>query len=309
MMVLPLLRALRASRPDAELTFVAREQYLPLLETWAIADRLHPLPRRGAGYFAHFRALRTEYPDVWLLFTHSLRGDVEAWLAGCRQRFGIVRAGRARPLLTHSYPVPLDFDESAHHQIEYWEDFLRHFGLNQPPERRPITPLNRPPSSHPQPIGLIPGSENMPAKRWPVHHWRSLIEALPGERFVLFGTANDVAVVGAVAAGFDDRIENLAGRTDLPAFADRLRSCRLLVTNDTGGMHLANALGLPLIALFGPTNPVRTGPVFAAPVRVIQPPGCPRTGGALLEEIRPETIVAALREAQTEWQVAGASST
>ena len=305
-MAAPLLRALRAGRPDAEITLVAKKQFLPLLAQWGVADRLHALPPQGAGYFRHFRALRDEYPDVWILFTNSLRGDLEAWLAGCRQRFGLVRSGKSRPLLSHAYRVPGDFDERTHHQLELWENFLRHFGLVQPIDRAPFFPAAADERAA-RPIGLIPGSENTPEKRWPVAHWRALIDALPHERFVVFGTPNDAPIAAAVADGFDARrVENLAGRTDLPTFAERLRGCRLLVTNDTGGMHLANALGVPLIALFGPTNPVRTGPVFAAPARVIQPPGCPRTGGASLAEIRPEIIVAAVRDARTEWQVAGA---
>ncbi len=133
------------------------------------------------------------------------------------------------------------------------------------------------------PIGLISGSENDPSKRWPAGHWRRLIEGLPAERFVLFGTAGDREVASAVSSGFDSsRVSNLAGTTSLVEFAARLAECRLLVSNDTGGMHLANALGVPLVGLFGPTNPIRTGPVFAAPYRILQPPGCPPTGGGRL---------------------------
>jgi lipopolysaccharide heptosyltransferase II len=305
-MALPLLRAIRLSRPDAELTLVAKHQYLPLLESWDVADRLHALPSRGAGYFAHFRRLRAEFPDVWLLFTNSVRGDIEAWLTRCRQRFGMVRPGRSRPLLSHVYRVPPDFDERAHHQLELWDHFLRHFGLNQPPDRTPFAASRETVApAQPPAIGLIPGSENMPAKRWPVKYWRALIEAASTERFLVFGTANDAPIAAEVAAGFGARVENLAGKTDLLTFAKLLRGCRLLITNDTGGMHLANALGVPLVALFGPTNPMRTGPVFAAPTQIVQPPGCPATGGAPLDGIRPEMIVAALHRARSGSQVAG----
>jgi ADP-heptose:LPS heptosyltransferase/lauroyl/myristoyl acyltransferase len=297
-MAVPLLRALRAGRPDAEITFVGKKQFLPLLAGEGLADRLHPLPAQGRGYFAHFRALRTEYPDVWLLFTNSFRGDCEAWLAGAKQRFGLVRPGKKRPLLTHRFRVPRDFDERSRHQLELWEMFVRHFGLVAPADRRPLTPGSLDASAPPvsaAAIGLIPGSENTPEKRWPVAHWRTLIEALPEHRFVIFGTPNDAPIAAAVAAGFaPDRVENLAGQTDLPTFAQRLRGCRVLVTNDTGGMHLANGLGVPLIALFGPTNPVRTGPVFAAPAAILQAPDAAATGGGTLAALPPEAVCVAL---------------
>ncbi len=295
-MALPLLRALRASRPDAEITLVGKKQFLPLLESWAVADRLQALPPQGLGYFLHFRKLRHEFPDVWLLFTNSLRGDLEARLTGCRQRFGLVRPGKSRPLLSHAYHVPAEFDERMRHQLELWEALLRHFGLTASVDRSPLLIFNHQLSAHER-IALICGSENTPAKRWPIAHWRELIESLPQERFVLLGTANDLPITTAIATGFDSaRVENLAGKTDLPAFVAQLRAARLLVTNDTGGMHLANALGVPLLALFGPTNPVRTGPVFSAPIHILQPPGCPPTGGADLATLAPATVVAALRE-------------
>jgi heptosyltransferase II len=293
-MALPLLKALRLSRPDAEITLLAKKQFLPLLEIAGVGDRLRPLPPRGVGYFAHFRRMHEEFPDVWLLFTNSLRGDAEAWLSGCRQRFGIVRPGKPRPLLSHAYRVPPAFDERTHHQLKLWEDFLRHFGLNVPPATEP---LSRPAVGAGAEIGLICGSENNPEKRWPTQHWRALIEALPSERFVLFGTANDAPLTATIASGFSpERVENLAGKTDLPSYVARLRTCRLLVTNDTGGMHLANALGVPLIALFGPTNPSRTGPVFDAPAKILQPAGCPPTGGAALTDLSPEQVISAVSD-------------
>jgi heptosyltransferase II len=284
----PLLRALRASRPDAEITLVARPQFLPLFKSWQVADRLYALPPRGSGYFAHFKKLRAEFPDVWLLFTNSARGDFEAWLTRTRQRFGIVRPGKRRPLLTHAYDVPPDFDERAHHQLELWENFLRHFGLAAPLDRTPLLPTLGGQSA--LPIGLICGSENMPEKRWPVAHWRAVIDAFPDENFLLFGTASDAAITSAVGAGFGPaRVRNLAGQTDLPAFAEHRRRCRLLVSNDTGGMHLANALGVPLVALFGPTNPTRTAPVFSGPVTILRP-----ATGASLVNLAPTTVIATL---------------
>jgi heptosyltransferase-2 len=299
-MALPLLRALRVSRPDAEITLLAQGGLVPMLGPLGLADRIRPLPPRGPGYLAHFAGLRAEYPDVWILLTNSLRGDLEARLAGCPQRFGIVRPGRSRPFLSDAYVLPAGFDEAHHHQLELWENFLRHFGLNAPLDCSPFAEgASGGAAADPRkrPIGLIAGSENDPSKRWPVAHWRSLIAALPGERIVLFGTAGDAAITEEVAAGLDpDRVTDLAGKTDLAGFAAALRACRLLVTNDTGGMHLANALGVPVVAIFGPTNPIRTGPVFAAPHRILQPPGCPPTGGGSLADLLPGTVAAAVSD-------------
>ena len=96
-MALPLLRALRASRPDAEITLLAKPAFAPLLRGFGIADAVRALPAGGPGYFGAFAACRPLYPDVWILLTNSVRGDLEARVAGCPQRFGIRRPGRPRP--------------------------------------------------------------------------------------------------------------------------------------------------------------------------------------------------------------------
>ena len=292
-MALPLLRAIRAGRPDAEITLIARPQFAALLREWNVADRVVTLPPRGAGYWRFFRRMREEHPDCHLLFTNSFRGDLEAWLAGSRQRFGIVRPGKIRPLLSHAYSPPAGFNEAGTHQLELWRAFLAHFGLTAEIDCTPQFPAV---ASKEGPIGLIAGSENTPEKRWPVARWRELIAALPESSFVLFGTAGDAVLTREIAAGFPlERVSDLAGKTDLTTFAARLRSCRLLVTNDTGGMHLANALGVPVVGLFGPTNPVRTGPVFNAPRAILQAPGSTPTGGGRLADLEAETVLAAVR--------------
>ena len=76
----------------------------------------------------------------------------------------------------------------------------------------------------------------------------------------------------------------------------QIARCAVLACNDTGGMHLANMLGVPVVAVFGPTNPVRTGPVFEARAAVLQPPGCPATGGADIAGVTAERVTAAVIE-------------
>ena len=130
-MALPLLRALRMSRPDAHLTLLAQPAYVALLEKLAVGDRVFALPPQGAGYGKFFRNLQTEYPDTHILFTNSFRGDYEAWLAGAPQRFAMQRAGQWRPLLTHAWAVPADLDETKIHQTRVWEKYFQHFGLER----------------------------------------------------------------------------------------------------------------------------------------------------------------------------------
>ncbi len=298
-MTVPLLRALRRGRPDAGITLIAPPHFAPLLETWDVADEVRALPRRGSNPFPYWSRVRSwsrDYPDTWVAFTNSFRGDLEGWLTGAPQRFGILRPGKHRPLLTAAWELPLKLDEASFHQTGLWEQFLRRFGLLEAPDFSPLAAPNR----NADAIGLICGTENNPEKRWPVRHWRtvvkSLIDSTPWS-LVLFGTGRDREIASAVAEGFPpERIENQAGHTTLPEFAAALRRCRLMICNDTGGMHLANALGIPLVAVFGPTNPIRTGPIFEAPFHILQPPGCPPQGGALIDQVEPDRVLAAVAE-------------
>ena len=104
----------------------------------------------------------------------------------------------------------------------------------------------------------------------------------------LFGTAKDGAITGQVADGQNANVIDRAGKTDLPAYMRELASCRAICGNDTGGMHLANMLGVPVVGIFGPTNPVRTGPIFKASVIILQPENCPPTGGADIRGVSAE---------------------
>ncbi len=128
-----------------------------------------------------------------------------------------------------------------------------------------------------RPIGLIAGSENQPAKRWPVRHWRELIAALPGQRFVLFGTADDRPIAAAIAAGFSaGRVENLAG----PHRPARLRRAPARLPAAGHQRHRRHAPGQrPRRAGDRPVRPDQPhcGPARSSPrpISILQPPGCP----------------------------------
>lgn len=292
-MALPVLRAIRAGRPDFEFTLIGKAAFRPLVERLGVADHFIPLPQRGAGYFRAFYKMRRQYPDTYFLLTNSLRGDLEAFCTRCLQRFGMVRPGKRRPLLTDAYRLPGAVDERQMHQTLVWEEMARSYGLREPLDYEPL-PASRGERSALR-VGLICGTENSPEKRWPVAHWRRLVESLldsaAGVQVVLYGTAGDRAITHEVARGFDPgQVVDRAGQTDLSEFCDELRGCAVICCNDTGGMHLANMLGTPVVAIFGPTNPVRTGPVFEAPKIILQPEGCPATGGMPIDQVPSELV-------------------
>ena len=299
-MALPLIRAVREGRPDAEITLIASAGMRTLLERVGVADRVIDLPSKKVSSWRYFREVaqwRTDYPDCYLCLTNSTRGDIEAFLAGAPVRLGMLRSGKRRPLLTKPWPVPADLDETQCHQLGVWEQMFRAYGLLGDLDRKPF-----PRESGGEGIGLICGTENNPEKRWPVEHWRALIERIleeTREAVYLYGTPQDRKITDQVADGFDsDRVLNLAGETDLAQFLDQLTDRKGVFCNDTGGMHLANMLGVPVFAIFGPTNPIRTGPVFEGTSVVVQPAGCPPTGGADIAEVSIDEVWAAWAGAQ-----------
>ncbi len=112
-------------------------------------------------------------------------------------------------------------------------------------------------------IALLPGArwEN---KRWPAQHFAELVRLLrlrqPALRFAILGGASDSKLAQTIVTAAPDACRDLTGRTSLPEMVEVIRKCDAVVTNDTGPMHVAAALRKPVIALFGPTHPARTGP-------------------------------------------------
>lgn len=116
-------------------------------------------------------------------------------------------------------------------------------------------------------IGICPGAEFGPAKRWPDYHYAALTEQLIADGWSVagFGSAKDAEVVAAInerlSAGARKKFYRLAGKTSLPQAIDLLAACDGVVTNDSGLMHVAAAVGTPLVALYGPTSPDFTPPL------------------------------------------------
>jgi lipopolysaccharide heptosyltransferase II len=160
---------------------------------------------------------------------------------------------------------------------------------------------------------LVPGASNGSAKRWPVPYWTKLGDRLERERglaVVVTGSASERDLAAAVVSGMEAPALNLAGQTNLEELRALLVEATLVISGDTGPLHLASALGRPVVGIFGPTDPVNTGPLAptAATVRLglscspcydLQSPAeckLPDRSVACMWGLRPERVFAAACE-------------
>ena len=199
-----------------------------------------------------------------VLLPNSLRAALEAWQARIPHRFGYARGARGL-FLTRTFPRPPRNPVRLHQKFFYLDLAAALGAPSDPalPELRlpPLTGAEPPPERAPL-AALCPGAEYGPAKRWPVENFAAVGQALVqrGFQIVILGAANDTALA-AELAGFLPGCRNLAGQTDLAQFMLELARCRLAVSNDSGAMHLASALGVRTVAVFGSTEPALTGPL------------------------------------------------
>jgi heptosyltransferase II len=276
-MALPLIRAIRSGRPDASVTLLCKKQYVAFLESLKICENVTALPdAKGLGYFCSFLKWRKDYPDGMLVLTNSLRGDLEAFLVGAKLRFGMIRKNR-RPFLNATWVIPKD--SAALHQTKIWGDLLGNFGLRSGLDLSPLSAeesVGNTPSRKVR-IGVAPGSSNTPAKRLPVESWieicSRLLAGLSKENISieLFGTISEKKACGKIKNALQSAFcIDRSGKTTLVELMKSLKEIDLLLCNDSGSMHLANCLGTPVLALFGPTDPASTGPIFNSPKIILE---------------------------------------
>jgi ADP-heptose:LPS heptosyltransferase len=309
---IPFIKAVRQSRQDAEITLLVNRQFTPLLEAFQVADRVLPIPKRSVYYFEKFLTFRHQFPDTYYQLTESYSADFEARLVNAPRRYGLVWPGTSRPLLTNSFEVDPGWDERKNHQVDLWKDFLGHFGLKDKinfspmkvaPGSEVINPLRcLQTESHDAPyFGLICGAGNHPEKCWPVDYWVECVAALmdlyPDSNICLFGTSADLPVSRKITEQFEPgSIHDFTGSTTLMQFVMALKSCSVVISNDCGGLHLANALGVPTVGLYGVTNPVYTKPTFDGLVRIVQPLDCPKHGGTSSNQICLSQVIEAISD-------------
>jgi lipopolysaccharide heptosyltransferase II len=249
---IPAVRAIKHGRPDAHVTVLVPEK---LSAIWRLVPQVDEILSLGEkSIWRTARLLRAQKPfDAGIVFPNSFRSALELWVAGIARRVGF--AGHQRRWLLNQIVREAKRRGPPRHQAEHYLDLARSLGVDAEIGKFALHP---PPNDGP--IGLCPGAEYGPAKRWLPERFAEAASLIEGE-WVLFGTSKDEAIGASIAAALGDRCRNLIGQTTLEQLIDELAKCRLLLTNDTGTMHLAALLGVPLVAIFGSTEPRLTGPL------------------------------------------------
>lgn len=271
---LPVLRLLKQHFPHSTIFWWLDARFLPLLEGDPDLAGVVPFERQRWAWPRHWpemwrsvRWLRAQRFD-WVLDLQCLaRSGAFAWLAN-----GGLLAGLDEPRegARGFYDLVVPRRSWQTHAVDWYLSLLprlgvpTHWNFQWLPERAlPAAEVRRKwPAAGARWVAFLPGAR-WANKRWPVEHFarltRALVERDPALRLVILGGAADVPLGSQIAAASPACLD-LTGRTTLPEMVEWLRRCDLVVANDTGPMHVAAALGKPVVALFGPTAPDRTGP-------------------------------------------------
>ena len=290
-MALPAVSDIRRHDPAGRLVVAARPGVAGLWRIAACVDEVVTIPRAsGAARWrtlaANAGAVRAGRASRGVLLPNSLQTAVMAWRAGIPERWGY--RGNARGwLLTRAVPRP----RTLVHQTDYYRHLVAALGI---PNGERVPQLDVPSgladaargmlagagwTPGTRLVGIAPGAAYGGAKRWPPERFAAAAAELArahGLLPVLVGSEADRPAACAIEAELDKighagsrpRAINLAGRTDLPQLAGVLTLCAVFVSNDSGAMHLAAAVGTPVVALFGPTDERVTAPV-ASRARVL----------------------------------------
>ncbi|HEX4122613.1 MAG TPA: lipopolysaccharide heptosyltransferase II [Verrucomicrobiae bacterium] len=301
-MTTPALMRLREARPQARITLLSPNKLAGLWEGQTFVDEVLTFGR-GETVWEVGRMLRGRGFTAGIAFPNSARSALELWLARIPQRIGTGRGF----FLTQSLPRRADAIEMRKRTVGEIQERIR---LGSRPEEipteahhlrhylyltaalgasiEPLAPRIEVSAQVEEGVrgkfgldrlegrpwfGLNPGAEYGPAKRWPAERFIEAAAELRKKtncRWVIFGGAGDADLAAKIAGEIGEETLNLAGKTSLRELAAALKICDLVLTNDTGPMHLASAVGARVVAIFGSTSPELTGPIFSSRARIVR---------------------------------------
>lgn len=260
---LPAVRALK-ERTGAAIDWVVQPEYRSLLACCPDVERTIAFPRRNfaRGFFPFLRELRRERYDVIVDLQGLLKSALVARLARGPRRVGPAWAREGAHWFYDAQP--LKGEGPRRHAVEELMDVVNWVasGAENAPEPRLDVPDAESDGSPGPHVAFAPFSRWV-NKNWPLDKFAELGKRLATEmgcQIRIVGGRADEAAGESLARQIGERAKNLCGRTDLPGLCALLKSMDLLVAVDSGPLHWADAMGVPLVAIFGATDPARTGP-------------------------------------------------
>ncbi|HUS05995.1 MAG TPA: lipopolysaccharide heptosyltransferase II [Bryobacteraceae bacterium] len=281
-MSLPALQKIRERFPESHIAVLARPWVADIYARESFAGEVIPYTSpRGfhdlAGKWRVAQDLRSRRFDIAILLQNAFEAAALVWAAGIPRRIGYDRDGRGW-LLTDRIPPPRAGEIPRHEQYYYLELLKRAGLLDKLPDsatirlsgssgaaQRGIVSLRAAGLETPV-IGISPGAAYGTAKRWLPERFAEAAAELCreiGGCAALFGSADERVLCDRIATELREqghRAHNFAGETSLSEYIELAAACRIYLTNDSGGMHIASALGIPTVAVFGATDESATGP-------------------------------------------------
>src|ERR1700681_878455 len=281
-MAIPALEAIRRAHAAAEIAILARPAVADLYRDQPFANRMliYENSGRHKGWWGREKLvgeLRREKFDLAILFQNAFDAAWLAWRAGIPERVGYARDGR-RPLLTKPIRVPKEGD-IPRHESHYYMELIRRAGwIESRGEIAPIrlcvpwsardaaeaTLLRAGARKGAWRCAIAPGASYGAAKCWPPERFALLADRLiseSGADVIFFGTPGEKEIATRIRSNMKSRAISLVGETAMRDLAALFASCSVFIGNDSGAMHVAAAAGLPVIGIFGSTDPEGTAPV------------------------------------------------
>jgi heptosyltransferase-2 len=269
-MSMPAIQLLKQRQPSSKITMLVKPKLAALWKMHQAVDEMIPLEDGFAGALRGVSDVKKAGVSRAFIFPNSFRSALLPFLAGVRERVGM-RGHQRSWMLTRTVAPPSTPDRN-HQSWEYieiagesaergaselprlvipWEvrtEVGKKFGIDTAGEL----------------IGLIPGAARGPSKRWPPERFVEVgykVSERAKCHTLVFGSDSERELCAEVANGIGRWAHNLAGNTTLSELAALLGLCRVVICNDSGGMHLASAVGTKVVAIFGLTDPATTGPM------------------------------------------------
>jgi len=292
-MTIPALRAIRETYKDAHITLMANPLVCEMLKDACYIDSFLVYNKRGEhyglkGFMSTVKSIRQGNFDLAILLQNAIEAAILARFGGVKRLMGYSTDGRGF-LLTHK--VKITGSILRLHHTDYYLSMLANFGINVSHPRdisikmpgkwleklKPLLPDKFLSTSSSPIVGINPGAHYGSAKRWEEKKFAEVADSLVeefGARVIVTGGPKEVELVKNLVKNMKHPCLNLAGKTSVTQLLCAVNLCEVFITNDSGPMHIAAALGKNIVAIFGPTDPNATSPVSETSVVVQRKTEC-----------------------------------